>query len=83
MREVQVFRGLFGGPGSCPVTRLGPGSATGRPGIGTAPQISLFHKLEKLTGANGANSPAWMLSHPKTPQRIAANEANEAKWRES
>ncbi len=49
-------------------------------GIGTGPQKSLFSKLEKLTGARGATSPAWMLSHPKTPQRIAAIEANEAKW---
>jgi putative metalloprotease len=49
-------------------------------GIGTAPQKSLFTKLEKLTGAHGATTPAWMLSHPKTPQRIAAIEANEAKW---
>ena len=49
-------------------------------GIGTAPQKSLFEKLEKLTGAHGASSPAWMLSHPKTPLRIAAIEANEAKW---
>lgn len=49
-------------------------------GIGTAPQKSLFHKLENLTGANGASVPAWMLSHPKTPLRIAAIEANEAKW---
>lgn len=49
-------------------------------GIGTGPQKSLFGKLEKLTGARGAATPAWMLSHPKTPQRIAAIEANEAKW---
>lgn len=49
-------------------------------GIGTAPQKSLFEKLEKLTGARGAATPAWMLSHPKTPLRIAAIEANEAKW---
>lgn len=49
-------------------------------GIGTGPQKSLFQKLEKLTGAHGAATPAWMLSHPKTPQRIAAIEANEAKW---
>jgi putative metalloprotease len=51
-------------------------------GIGTDPQKSLFGKLEKLTGAHGAATPAWMLSHPKTPQRIAAIEANEAKWRD-
>ena len=49
-------------------------------GIGTGPQKSLFTKLEKLTGANGAAVPAWLLSHPKTVERIAAIEANEAKW---
>ncbi len=49
-------------------------------GIGTDPQKSLFTKLEKLTGARGAAVPAWMMSHPKTKQRIAAIEANEAKW---
>ena len=50
-------------------------------GIGTAPQKSLFKKLETLTGARGAATPAWMMSHPKTGQRIAAIEANEAKWK--
>jgi putative metalloprotease len=50
-------------------------------GIGTAPQKTLFKKLETLTGAHGATTPAWLLSHPKTAQRIAAIEANEAKWR--
>lgn len=49
-------------------------------GIGAAPQISLFHKLEKLTGANGAKQPAWMLSHPVTTERIKAIETNAAKW---
>lgn len=49
-------------------------------GIGTGPQKSLFKKLETLTGARGATMPAWILSHPKTEQRIAAIEANEAKW---
>lgn len=49
-------------------------------GIGTGPQKSLFSKLERLTGANGAATPAWLLSHPKTPERIAAIEANERKW---
>ncbi len=47
--------------------------------IGTAPQKSLFRKLEALTGARGA-TPAWLLSHPKTDDRIAAIEANEARW---
>lgn len=49
-------------------------------GIGTEPQKSLFKKLETLTGARGASIPAWVMSHPKTGQRIAAIEANEAKW---
>lgn len=49
-------------------------------GIGTEPQKTLFKKLETLTGAHGAKTPAWMMSHPKTGQRIAAIEANEAKW---
>ena len=49
-------------------------------GIGTGPQKSLFHKLETLTGARGATTPALMLCHPMTKQRIAAIEANETKW---
>ncbi|WP_108482204.1 M48 family metallopeptidase [Oceaniglobus ichthyenteri] len=49
-------------------------------GIGTAPQKSLFTKLEALTGARGGAAPAWLMSHPKTAERIAAIEANEAKW---
>lgn len=49
-------------------------------GIGTAPQKALFGKLGQLTGARGASTPAWFLSHPKAPERIAAIEANEAKW---
>ncbi len=49
-------------------------------GIGTAPQKTLFEKLEHLTGARGAATPAWIMSHPKTEQRIAAIESNEIKW---
>lgn len=49
-------------------------------GLGTAAQKSLFSKLEHLTGAKGG-TPAWLLSHPKTTDRIAAIEANEARWR--
>ena len=49
-------------------------------GLGTAPQKSLFRKLEALTGHNMAHAPAWLLSHPKTAERIAAIEANEARW---
>ncbi|KJZ21004.1 M48 family metallopeptidase [Loktanella sp. S4079] len=49
-------------------------------GIGLDAQKSLFKKLEHLTGARGASVPAWLRSHPKTHQRIAAIEANEQKW---
>ena len=49
-------------------------------GIGADPQISLFYKLEVLTGAKGATPPAWTLSHPVTAERIKAIETNAAKW---
>lgn len=49
-------------------------------GIGTGPQKSLFHKLEALTGARGAEIPVWLRSHPKVAERIAAIEAMEARW---
>ncbi len=49
-------------------------------GIGTRPQKSLFQKLEKLTQSGAAPMPAWLLSHPKTGERIAAIEALERKW---
>lgn len=49
-------------------------------GIGTAPQVSLFRKLSGLTGAAGGGTPAWLLSHPKTDDRIAAIEAMAARW---
>ena len=48
-------------------------------GIGTAGQKSLFAKLESLTGARGG-VPAWLMSHPRTAERIAAIEANERRW---
>ncbi|MEL6204437.1 MAG: M48 family metalloprotease [Pseudomonadota bacterium] len=48
--------------------------------IGTAPQKSLFTKLEHLTGGLGAGTPAWLLSHPKTAERISAIEALETRW---
>ncbi len=50
-------------------------------GIGTAPQKSLFRKLDRLTGSGGQSAPAWLLSHPRTAERIAAIEANEARWK--
>lgn len=49
-------------------------------GIGTAPQKSLFTKLEHLTGMRMGAVPAWLLSHPRSAERIAAIEANEARW---
>lgn len=49
-------------------------------GIGIGPQKSLFRKLEKLTGAGGAGMPAWLMSHPRTEERIAALERLEHRW---
>jgi putative metalloprotease len=49
-------------------------------GIGVAPQISLFRKLEALTQSNHGSAPAWMLSHPKTAERIAALQKLESRW---
>ena len=50
-------------------------------GIGIGPQISLFHKLEKLTEARAGVVPAWLMSHPKTDDRVRALEALDAKWK--
>ena len=49
-------------------------------GIGTEPQKSLFRKLGALTSSRSEGVPAWLLSHPRTAERIAAIEANEARW---
>jgi putative metalloprotease len=49
-------------------------------GIGVAPQISLFHKLDALTKSQSGRAPAWLMSHPKTEERIAALEKLEARW---
>lgn len=49
-------------------------------GIGTAPQKSLFRKLDRLTKSAGDGIPAWLRSHPHTEERIKAIEANEARW---
>ena len=49
-------------------------------GIGVAPQISLFKKLETLTQSNMGAAPAWLLSHPKTEERIKALDALTARW---
>ncbi len=49
-------------------------------GIGTDPQKTLFRKLDKLVGMGGG-APAWLLSHPKSDERIRAIEENEARWK--
>lgn len=49
-------------------------------GIGTAAQKSLFEKLNALTKSQGGVAPAWMLSHPKTEERIKAIEVMEKRW---
>ncbi|MBT8457550.1 MAG: M48 family metallopeptidase [Rhodobacteraceae bacterium] len=49
-------------------------------GIGTEPQKSLFAKLEELTQSRSGAMPAWLMSHPKTAERVKAIEALEAKW---
>ena len=49
-------------------------------GIGTGAQKSLFLKLEDLTQARGGKTPAWMMSHPKTKDRIKAIEVLEKRW---
>lgn len=48
-------------------------------GIGVAPQKTLFTKLEALAGPGGQPL-AWLMSHPKTEDRIAAIEALENRW---
>jgi metalloprotease len=49
-------------------------------GIGVAPQISLFKKLEALTQSNHGTAPAWLMSHPKTEDRIAALTTLQDRW---
>ena len=52
-------------------------------GIGLEPQKSLFLKLEALTQSRAGMAPAWLMSHPKTAERIAALERLEAGWKSS
>ncbi len=49
-------------------------------GIGVEPQIALFKKLDYLAGTSRGGQLAWMMSHPKPEERIAAIRALEAKW---
>ncbi|SDY00566.1 M48 family metallopeptidase [Citreimonas salinaria] len=50
-------------------------------GIGVEPQKSLFRKLEALTNSRSGAVPAWLMSHPKTEERIAALEKHQHRWR--
>lgn len=50
-------------------------------GIGADGQISLFKKLDALTASRAGVVPAWLMSHPKSSERIAAIEKNQEKWR--
>lgn len=49
-------------------------------GIGVGPQKSLLSKLEALTRQRAGVAPAWLMSHPRTGDRIAALEKLEARW---
>jgi len=49
-------------------------------GIGAEGQKSLFGKLDELTKFRSGVMPAWLMSHPKTADRIAAIEKNETEW---
>jgi putative metalloprotease len=49
-------------------------------GIGIGPQVSMFRKLDRMAGMGGGQ-PVWLLSHPRTADRIAAIEAHADRWR--
>jgi putative metalloprotease len=49
-------------------------------GLGVEPQKSLFRKLDALTQQRSGMAPAWLMSHPKTDERIAALEKLEQRW---
>lgn len=49
-------------------------------GIGTEPQKTLFAKLEDLTQSRAGAMPAWLMSHPKTTERVKAIEKLEERW---
>jgi putative metalloprotease len=48
-------------------------------GLGTAPQVRLLDKLQRMAGLGGG-PPVWLMSHPKTADRIAAIRALDARW---
>jgi len=48
-------------------------------GIGVEPQVRLLQKLEFLTGSIGSPV-AWLMSHPKAAERVAAIRKLEESW---
>ena len=48
--------------------------------IGIGPQITLLNKLESLTQQQAGAAPAWLLSHPKTPERIETIKKLATNW---
>lgn len=50
-------------------------------GLGTGPQVTMFQKLDRIAGGQGGQL-AWLMSHPKTDERIAAINALSDGWRE-
>ena len=49
-------------------------------GIGTGPQTRLLEKLQHMSGVGGGR-PVWLMSHPRTADRIAAIRALDDRWR--
>lgn len=49
-------------------------------GLGLGAQISLFEKLEHLSGARGTRAPVWLMSHPRTRDRIARIRQRQTRW---
>lgn len=49
-------------------------------GIGIGPQISLFEKLDALSQNGAGRPPAWLLSHPKTEERVAELRKLQLRW---
>ena len=49
-------------------------------GIGIGPQISLFEKLDELSQNSAGRPPAWLLSHPKTEERVAELRKLQLRW---
>lgn len=51
-------------------------------GLGAKPQADMLRKLEEEVPLHGKGV-AWLESHPPVAERVAAIEANDAKWRQT